>query len=355
MEFTQGNLLMAEAEALVNTVNCVGHMGRGIALQFKRAFPANFRAYASACKRGEVVPGAMLVFETGELTGPRLIINFPTKRHWRDRSRIEDIDTGLVALVAEVRRLGVRSLAIPPLGCGLGGLRWSDVRPRIERAFAALPDVRVVVFEPEQTGLTGRVAHPTQIQSGRSSAAPPSMTPGRAVLVGLIESYLAGLMDPVVTLLEIHKLMYFAQEAGQPLRLNFRKALFGPYAENLRHVLHAVEGHFLVGYGDGGDAPSKPLELVQGATESARETLAGEPVTKARFDRVVRLVEGFESPFGMELLASVHWVIVHDGAPMDAVIQALHDWNERKRRFSEEQVRQATRRLLEEGWLSGIA
>jgi O-acetyl-ADP-ribose deacetylase (regulator of RNase III) len=148
IELTQGDILQSEADALVNTVNCVGVMGRGLALQFKRAFPANFAAYAAACKRAEVRPGSMHIVETGQLTNPRFIVNFPTKRHWKDRSRIADIDAGLDALIADVKRLGIKSIAVPPLGCGLGGLDWADVRPRIERSFAALPDVRVLVYEP---------------------------------------------------------------------------------------------------------------------------------------------------------------------------------------------------------------
>src|SRR5436190_9407038 len=148
IEYKKGDILREDVEALVNTVNCVGIMGRGIALQFKNAFPENFKFYVAACERHEVQPGRMLVFKTGGLTNPKYIINFPTKRHWRGKSRIEDIEAGLVALVNEIRRRGIRSIAIPPLGAGLGGLAWADVRPRIERAMRELPDVRVVVFEP---------------------------------------------------------------------------------------------------------------------------------------------------------------------------------------------------------------
>ena len=148
VRLTQGDILQAEAEGLVNAVNCVGVMGRGLALQFKRAFPANFTAYAAACARGEVQPGRMFVVETGHLTGPRFIVNFPTKRHWKAASRIDDIDAGLDALIADVKRLRMKSIAVPPLGCGLGGLDWVDVRPRIERAFASLPEVQVLVYQP---------------------------------------------------------------------------------------------------------------------------------------------------------------------------------------------------------------
>ena len=148
IETSKGNLLRADTEALVNTVNCVGFMGRGIALQFKQAFPDNFKAYQRACWAGSVVPGKMFVYETGMMVNPKLIINFPTKRDWRGKSRIKDIADGLVALVEEVKRRGITSIAVPPLGCGNGGLEWSLVEPLIEAAFEAVPDVRVALYAP---------------------------------------------------------------------------------------------------------------------------------------------------------------------------------------------------------------
>lgn len=295
IEYTQGDILRSDAEALVNTVNCVGVMGRGIALQVKNAYPANFKAYAAACKRGEVQPGRMFVHETDQLA-PRWIINFPTKRHWRGKSRIEDIEAGLAALVQELRARDIRSVAIPPLGSGLGGLDWREVRPIIEDALADLPDVRATVHEPG--------GGPVDVPS-RSKVA-PKMTPGRAALVGLMRRYLAGLMDPSVSLLEVHKLMYFLQAAGEPLKLRYVKAPYGPYAENLRHVLLAIDGHLIAGYTGEGDAPTEQLALLPGAVDEAEAFLAAHPATSDRFDRVARLVEGFETPFGLELLATAH-------------------------------------------------
>ena len=148
IEYKTGDLLAEKADALVNAVNCVGNMGAGIALQFRKAWPENFQAYAAACRNGEVQPGRMFIFETRQLAPPRYIVNFPTKRHWRSSSRMEDIDAGLGALAAEIRRLGLDSIAVPPLGAGLGGLPWNEVRGRIERTLGALSDLRVVVFEP---------------------------------------------------------------------------------------------------------------------------------------------------------------------------------------------------------------
>ncbi len=340
IELETGDILSEDVEALVNAVNCVGVMGRGIALQFKKAWPANFNAYAAACRRREVQPGRMFVFETGRLTHPRFIINFPTKRHWRGRSKIEDIEAGLTALAGEIRSRGIRSIAVPPLGAGLGGLDWVQVRERIERALGRLEGVRVVVFEPTMA--------PARDQRARKA---PAMTAGRAALVGLMDRYLRGLLDPSISLLEIHKLMYFMQEAGEPLGLRLTKGPYGPYAENLRHVLNAIEGYYVSGYGSGGDEPGRTLDLVPGAIEDARAALVAQEGTRERFERVARLVEGFESPFGLELLATVHWVTAHEGAASDhAAIAATYAWNERKRRFSQQQIRLARQTLAERGF-----
>ncbi|MBN2465425.1 macro domain-containing protein [candidate division WOR-3 bacterium] len=148
IEFRHGDIIGEDVEALVNPANCVGVMGKGVALKFKAAFPANFKEYAAACRRGEVEPGRMLMHKTGRDVNPLYVINFPTKRHWRDKSRIEDIETGLGSLRHEIESRGIRSVAIPALGCGLGGLRWSEVRPLIEKTLGVLDGVRVVVFEP---------------------------------------------------------------------------------------------------------------------------------------------------------------------------------------------------------------
>lgn len=344
IEYRTGDLLQADVEALVNTVNCVGIMGRGIALQFRNAYEDNYKAYVAACKRGDVQPGRMLVFETNKLIGPRYIINFPTKQDWRGKSRLEHIDTGLVALVEEIRRRNIRSIAIPPLGSGLGGLDWHVVRPRIMTALAPLEDVRVEIYEPSA---------PQERSVPAPSRKLPNMTPGRATLVLLMHRYLGGLMDPFVSLLEVHKLMYFMQEAGQPLRLDFRKAIYGPYAENLRHVLRTIEGYFITGYADGGDEPGKPLELLPGAIETALPLLQDDNTIRDRFDRVAELVDGFETPFGLELLSTAHWVITKEGAlDVAETVAAAHGWNERKRRFSTDQIALAHDVLLRKGWFA---
>lgn len=346
IEYKKGDILHEDAEALVNTVNCVGIMGRGIALQFKNAFPENFKSYVAACERNEVQPGQMLIFKTGRLTNPKYIINFPTKRHWRGKSRIEDIDAGLVALAKEIRSHNIHSIAIPPLGSGLGGLDWSNVRPRIENSLRGLDNVRVVIFEPAASSDDTRFNHSSDV---------PKMTAGRAALVGLINRYLGGLLDPFITLLEVHKLMYFMEQSGEPLRLKFTKGPYGPYAENLRHVLKAVEGHLVSGYADGGDVPDKQLKLVPGAIDDAAAFLESNVETRTRLDKVADLVEGFESPFGLELLATVHWIASKEGArSIEDIVKMTYAWNDRKRQFTTRQIALAANMLSHKGWIASV-
>ena len=182
----------------------------------------------------------------------------------------------------------------------------------------------------------------------------PKMTIGQAALIALMDRYLNGLLDPFVSLLEIHKLMYFLQAAGQPLRLQYEAQKHGPYAKNLRQVLIRLESHYTQGYGDGKDSPTKTIELLPGAIQEAQAFLQEDELIRQRMDRVTDLIEGYEDPMGLELLSSVHWVMSHlpevRTSPTDAA-QAVHDWNLRKRRtLKSEHLVRAWHRLTDKGW-----
>lgn len=346
IKLSKGNLLTAPAEALVNTVNTEGVMGKGIALQFKQAFPGMFKGYQEACKNDAVRLGKVHVFDLGGLAGgPRWIINFPTKGHWKSKSKLENIQSGLDDLVRQVNELHIKSIAIPPLGCGLGGLRWEEVQPAIEKAFSALPEVEVLLYPP--SGAPAAKEMPNRTER-------PKMTDGRAALILLMDRYLKGLLDPFVSLLEVHKLMYFLQEIGQPLRLQFEAKQCGPYAKNLRQVLIKLDGHFIHGYGDGQDDPTKPLELKAGAIEEAEQFLCEDVETLHRMERVAELIDGFEDPYGMELLSTVHWVMCNaPGAKDDPEqsIKAVHGWSERKKAYLKpSHLKRAWHRLKKLNW-----
>lgn len=342
IDIQTGNILKTKADALVNTVNCVGVMGRGIALQFKNAYPGVFKEYAAACKKEHVQLGKVLVHDLNRLEKPHYVISFPTKGHWRGKSHLNDIQTGLHSLVTEVQRLGIESIAIPPLGCGLGGLDWSRVRPMIEAAFAPLPEVRVLLFEPAGAPAAEAMA---------KNPVKPKMTEGRAALLGLCRQYLVAVMDPSITLLEIHKLMYFMDAAGQNLKLQWSKGQYGPYAENLRHVLKRIEGHFVSGYGDGADNPKTQIEPFAEAMQQADRYLDEHAEVRERFDRVSGLIDGFETPFGMELLSTVHWVATREHSDTRELIVKVHAWGARKKMFTAEHVAVAQEKLTAQGWI----
>ena len=340
VEFVHGNLLDADVDAIVNTVNTKGVMGKGVALQFRRAFPENYKTYRAACEVGQVRLGEMFVTKTGRLGNPRLIINFPTKAHWKSRSRLKDIEAGLRDLRRVVDAYDVQSLALPPLGCGLGGLSWADVRPRIEAALSDLP-IRALVFEPAGAPTPARMA---------DRRTRPKMTPGRAALIGLLDTYLTP--GESASPLEVQKLLYFLQEAGEPLRLSFAKQRYGPYADAVRHAVLRMEGHFVIGFGDG--TGSGDIRLIPDAIAEATPYLNDHPETSARFDRVADLIRGFESPYGLELLATTHWVAKHEAAdhPERAAV-LVRGWSDRKSRlFTDEHVTHAWNRLDQEGWFT---
>lgn len=218
------------------------------------------------------------------------------------------------------------------------------MRPLIIEAFQSVPEVAVLLFEPAGAPQAAAMVREHKV---------PNMTVGRAALLGLMRRYLAAVMDPTVTLLEVHKLMYFMQEAGEPLRLNYQKAPYGPYAENLRHVLSHIEGHFISGYGDAEDRPDKPLELKPYAFEQAETFLTEHEVTQQRFVRVADLIKGFETTFGMELLSTVHWVASReDAATAEQAVMKIHAWNKRKRMFESRHIHLAWNCLREAGWLT---
>lgn len=338
---THGNLLEAKTEAVINTVNCVGVMGKGIALQFKQAFPANYDAYRRACERGEVRLGHMFVFDTGSMIVPRWIINFPTKDHWKAKSKLRDIEAGLKDLIGVVRKHHIKSIAVPPLGCGNGGLEWSDVLPLIENAFAALPDVDVRLYPPEGA---------PKFDTMKVATKRPRMTRGRALVLQLLGLY--GAAGYRHSLLEVQKLTYFLQEAGEDLRLQFQKHHYGPYAENVNHVLQRIEGHFIRGYGD----RSKDAEifvLPEGRAE-AELFLEHDDQAHSELARVGELIEGFETPYGLELLSTIHWLATHENGVHSAqdALAAVRQWNPRKATLMmESHIKAAWSQLERLGWL----
>lgn len=341
----KGNLLDASAEALVNTVNCVGVMGRGIALQFKKAYPDNFKEYSKACKLKDVQIGKMFVYDRGSLVNPRYIINFPTKKDWHEKSKLEYIDKGLQDLIDVIRRLKIKSVAVPPLGCGNGGLSWDDVWPRIEGAFKEIPEVTLILFEPGS--MPAAAVMPIRTRK-------PALTLFKAIVLDLINRYLK-ITDYWMTRLEIQKLVYFMQE-GTGLGPKFAKWLYGPYSIGLEHALQDMDGHYLTGCGDN-NKPYQEISLkpdVMDEVNAFMEKNADDSI-RSQINRVMQLVEGFESPFSMELLASTHFVATHNpnllAASPEEATEIIHRWNRHKQQFTAYQINRAWQRLEDQSWI----
>ncbi len=325
IRYTQGNLLDADVDAIINTVNTVGVMGKGIALMFKERFPKNMKEYAKACKAKEVETGKMFVTETEELMGPRWIVNFPTKKHWRNPSKMEWITDGLQDLKQFIQENNVKSIAIPPLGAGNGKLEWSDVKPEIEKALADLDAVDILVFEPIN-----------KYQNVAKRAGVKKLTPARAMIAELIRRYWVLGME--CSLLEVQKLAWFLERAiekfapDNPLDLRFEANLYGPYADRLRHLLDNLDGSYL--HCDKRISDAEPLDVIwfeDKKKDHLQTYLKCEDMRPylSALEHTSILIDGFESPFGMELLSSVDWLIFRDSVkPLSKDIEkGLLNWS----------------------------
>jgi len=322
--YRQGNLLESRAQALVNTVNTVGVMGKGIALMFKDRFKENFKRYAAACKNKEVQVGKMFITATGELGGPNWVVNFPTKKDWRAPSKLEWIREGLVDLRRFIIEEHITSIAIPPLGAGNGGLNWPDVRGEIERALGDLSNVDVEVFQPTK-----------QYQNVAKRTGVERLTPARALVAELVRRYEVLGMD--CTLLEIQKLAWFLERAlerfstDNPLDLRFKAHRYGPYADRLRHLLEGLDGSYL--HCDKRLSDAEPLDSIR--FDDAKKDYLATYLRSSEFrpyraalDFAVQLIDGFESPYGMELLATIDWLLQREGCEptIPSIQAALQRW-----------------------------
>lgn len=325
IRYTKGNLLEAPAEALVNTVNEVGVMGKGIALMFREAFPESAQEYEEACERGELKVGRVLVTPNHQLVGPKWIIHFPTKKHWRNPSRIEWIREGLGDLQRIVRERGIASIALPPLGCGNGGLKWQAVRGEIETALSTLEGVDVLVFEPT-----------AEYMAAPKRRGVEELTPARALIAEMVRRY--SVLELECTNLEVHKLAYFLQRmivsvgVDNPFRLAFVADKYGPYADKLRHLLNALDGSYLHCRKRLADAgPFDPIWFEASKREKVADYLSSETCRDylPALESATDLIDGFESPLGMELLATVDWLLHQEqcGPAVPSVRDALASWS----------------------------
>ena len=343
IEFKTGDMFTEPVEALVNTVNCVGVMGKGVALEFKNRWPENFKAYKKICDAKSLTPGQMFVFDTQELfpsSGPRYLINFPTKAHWRAKSRLEYVEDGLDALVDTIRKYEINTIAIPPLGCGNGGLQWSDVKKLIVSKLSNLDDLNIIVFEPKEASDEPEHAH---------SSLP--MTHARAILLKSLndlERFFDGSFDRI----SLQKIAYFLQALGADFRLQFARNLHGPYSESLKKAYISFESHGMISGFRTGDRQAHVTNSGCAVAEDFLNEAANDGAEI--INKLSKLIQGYESPYGLELLSSVHWLAHHEGHyPIEKIIEEMMGWNDRKRNaYDEASVRAAFERLKEDGLLN---
>jgi len=338
IEYTTGNLLEADTEALVNTVNTVGVMGKGIALQFKEQFPMNFKRYADACKRKELVPGKLLVTTEHTVQGDRTIINFPTKTEWFRKSSYSYIEDGLLALAKVIGEKGIQSIALPPLGCGHGGLDWNKVRPMIEKHLGEL-SARVVVYEPNEA-----VKAILQKETQRDA----KLTPARAMLLHALFDFEQ--QGERASLFVANKLAYFLQLLGEPLRLKFVAHHYGPYSVQVENVLYQLNGAYLRGLEQKNAKPFEELQLVHARREEVERYVATElsAEQRARLALLTEFVQGFRAAYALELLASVAYI--RQSASItgtDAIIDRMSEWSERKQAMADREAVRIAQEHLE--------
>lgn len=343
IQLTKGNLLQADVEALVNTVNTIGVMGKGIALQFKEKFDENYKLYKKAAEEKRIKTGEVFIVPTNRMDKIKWIINFPTKKHWRNPSKLEYIELGLNDLIKKIKELNIKSIAMPPLGCGNGGLDWNVVKQIIEERFEMLPDVRVVLYEPSNTAY----------DVTENAKTKPKLTPTRALILYLMKSYAQ--FDYSLTVLETQKLVYFLGRLGEDelAKIQFQKHHYGPYAAILNHVLYDIDGFYITGMKYKDVKTFDYLEVLDkyySEVEAYIETHSTN-TQKERIQSLLALIEGFETPLSMELLSTVDFVInneVSDKESLPAIIEKVQSWNERKRQLmTEEFIILAYNRLSE--------
>ncbi|MCC5922058.1 MAG: macro domain-containing protein [Cyclobacteriaceae bacterium] len=320
IKFTKGNILDSKADALINTVNTVGVMGKGIALQFKKAFPSNFNSYKKACSDGLVDIGRLYVSKDYSLTsGEKYIINFPTKTHWRKPSEYDYIKLGLSDLKRVIKEYDIKSIAIPPLGAGNGGLNWERVKELI-KTYLEDESIEIIVYEPT-----------TQIKD-RLKKERVKLTPARALLLNVLYDLVRN--GDYVSEFSSEKVAYFLQKFGAKkyLKLSFQQNFYGPYSGKVRFLLNALNGSYIMGYSDMNKKPFEPLTLVGDGFHDVENYINSNPELKEIATKTKCFLSGFYSDFGLELLSSIDFVSKKiDTFNKEEIKVELDKWSERKR------------------------
>ncbi|MFD0795249.1 macro domain-containing protein [Mucilaginibacter litoreus] len=328
MKYIKGNLLDAPTEALVNTVNTVGVMGKGIALQFKLLYPHNFDVYSLACKNKLLVPGKVLVVKDRTKEGEKTIINFPTKTDWFRKSSYEYIESGLKDLVRVIRDSKIKSIAIPPLGCGNGGLNWGRVKSLIEKYLSEVADVEVLIYLPND--------NVKQLLKNETAKNNVNLTASRAILLYSMFYYES--LGESSSLFIANKLTYFLQRLGEKSfqKLKFEAHFYGPYSVQVEHMLQNMNGKYIKGLEQMQVTAFEPLELQYNTVDEISNYVKNELSIEQQeiVKQLIKLIDGYQSALSLEVLASIDFIKKqHPGIKKEEAINKIYQWSDRKRKL----------------------
>lgn len=320
IKYLEGNIFESDAQALVNTVNTVGVMGKGIALQFKKAFPSNYKLYSDACKQNEIAIGKLFVsYDSNLNTGKKVIVNFPTKTHWRKPSEYIYIEKGLDNLISVIEQHDIKSIAIPPLGAGNGGLEWEQVKKIIEQKLSLL-NIDIYIYEP-----TLKIKEHLKKERVR-------LTSARALLLYVLYDLVSN--GEYVSEFSSEKVCYFLQRFGadKHFKLKFEPNFYGPYSGKVRFVLNALNGSYIMGFSDMDKKPFDPLTLVADGYETVKDYIERDDELFLIAQKTMNFLNGFYSDFALELLSSIDYLSrKHNTFSQDVVSEKLEEWSDRKR------------------------
>jgi len=341
IKYIKGNILESDAQALVNTVNTFGVMGKGIALQFKKTFPDNFKKYKKACENGEIDTGEMFVTEENTIYGKKIIINFPTKKDWKKPSEYRYIEEGLNSLLDVIKKYKIKSIAIPPLGCGNGGLNWERVKRMIEKKLDNL-DIDVYIYEPNEL-------IKEKIKKERVK-----LTPARALMLYVL--YDLARKGEFVSEFSAEKICYFLQRFGgeKYFNLKYEPKFYGPYSGKVRYVLYHLNGSYLKGYGDMNKGPFAPLFLFEYGYNDVKSYIESNHDLLEIAKKTINFLDGFYSDFALELLSTVDWIMREKNTDkLEEIKEELKKWSKRKKsKFSNDKYIQIALEKLKESFNS---
>jgi O-acetyl-ADP-ribose deacetylase (regulator of RNase III)/uncharacterized protein YwgA len=322
IQYIKGNLLESKAEALVNTVNTEGIMGKGIALQFKNIFSNNYKLYAKASQKKEIKIGKLFVTEEESLLGgKKIIINFPTKTSWRLPSEYSYIEAGLKDLVRVIKEKNIKSIAIPPLGSGNGGLDWNKVRTIITSFLSEL-DCEIFIYEP--TKAIQDILKKERVK----------LTPARAMLLSVLYELVRN--GEFVSEFAAEKIAYFLQRFGaeDSFKLQFKPNFYGPYSGKVKHVLYYLNGSFIMGYSSKDRKPFDELNLIMDAEKDVNEFINKQDNSENKeiVEKTKKFLRGFYSPFGLELLSTIDFIrMEYKKETKEEILVELESWSNRKK------------------------